>query len=243
MRTILLSSAMVVAMSASAFAQEHPSAKTLDEQLSRVQQGEPAVSGEWKEPAKKPMPVKTAPGGEWPADPALSQRKPVNKQMPAAVAPAAKPVAAQQPAVAPVVAQPAPAPLPIAPDGQIIDSVGGGAIPALPLQAQKSGDVMYLTGGIGDEEMAQLKAEENNYNVRIMMSATGGAYIGDVMVRVIDDKGAVVATSESAGPYFYIQLPAGTYVVEMTSRAGGIKKATVKAPAKAFVKQNVVFAE
>lgn len=50
-------------------------------------------------------------------------------------------------------AEPAPqAALPKAHDGEIIDSVGSGAIPALPLEVQTENGISYLSGGISDEE-------------------------------------------------------------------------------------------
>src|SRR4051812_6936733 len=40
--------------------------------------------------------------------------------------------------------------------GSLIDSVGEGAIPAMPIQAMTNGEITYLSGGISDEELAQL---------------------------------------------------------------------------------------
>ena len=46
-------------------------------------------------------------------------------------------------------------------DGEVIDSIGSDAIPALPLTVMSNGTMKYVTGGVGDEEVAQLKSLES----------------------------------------------------------------------------------
>lgn len=238
MRALLLGSVMALATASTSFAQEDPSSRTLDEQLSRVKQGRPAVTGEWtsNNAAKT---VETSAAGEWPADPKLAQRKQVNA--PAPVIQATPVTDHPQPVKA--VTQEAAA-VPTAPAGNgPIDSIGGGAIPALPLALQTAGDIRFITGGIGDEELAQLKAQENDFNLRLLLTAQHGEYVGDAVVGITDSAGKVLAVSESSGPYFYAHVPPGKYTVEITSREAGIKKLNLNVPSKGAVKQHVVFAE
>jgi hypothetical protein len=171
----------------------------------------------------------------------------VSAMMLAAPAPAAH---AQQPTEWPASAsQPAPAamtPMPVqyrARDGEIIDSAGGDAIPALPLTVMSNGTMKYVTGGIGDEEKAQLQSMENAFNVQMLVATTTGGFIGDVTVKVVDTKDTVLFTVENAGPYFYAGLPAGTYMFEVSTPRGNLKSQKVVAPASGVTKPVVRFTE
>ncbi|MFW0777674.1 MAG: hypothetical protein ACN2B6_08160 [Rickettsiales bacterium] len=116
-------------------------------------------------------------------------------------------------------------------DGEIIDSTGGGAIPALPLTVMSNGTMKYVTGGIGEEELLQLKNMENDFNVRMLIASKDGQFVGDATVRVVDTKDTVLFTVPEAGPYFYVSLPAGKYIFEVTDDTGNLRTVTVKAPA------------
>lgn len=130
--------------------------------------------------------------------------------------------------------------VPVARDGEIIQSEGGDAIPALPLTVFTSKSVKYVTGGVGDEEMAQLKSIENDFNMRVLIAQVDGHYIGDTTVRITDAQGAEVLTVGDAGPYFYASVMPGTYNVEVMTADGRSQKITTKVPhavgAKAVVR-------
>ena len=127
---------------------------------------------------------------------------------------------------------PARANLPVARDGEIIDSVGSGATEALLPVVQTNDGISYISGGIGDEELAELKAQEHNFNVRILISSVSGEYMSDIALRFLGKQNAEVFRIEGVGPYFYANMPAGTYTVEATSPSGAVQKAKVVAPAK-----------
>ena len=124
----------------------------------------------------------------------------------------------------------------------VIDSTGGGAIPSLPLESKTSSGVTYLNGGIGDEEMAQLKSQSGSYNLHVMLSAPSGEYISDVQLQIIDSKGLPLLTVSDAGPYVYAQLKPGHYTLE-TSMVGNsaVKKLKINIPAKGVVKEHIVY--
>jgi hypothetical protein len=123
-----------------------------------------------------------------------------------------------------------------------IDSEGGGAIPALPLTAMQSPTgVNYITGGVGDEELDQLKTQSDNYNLHLLISAQDGAFMSQATVRILDSKGGELLNITDAGPYVYAKLPVGTYTIEVTADGGASKSATAKVPAKGFVKPQVRF--
>jgi len=96
-------------------------------------------------------------------------------------------------------------------------SRGSGAIPALPLEIMKSGTIRYINGGISDEELTQVKAQANHYNMHIMLSAPQGEYISNVRLRVLAEDASTLLDVAEAGPYLYAQLPAGKYTLETTN--------------------------
>lgn len=128
-----------------------------------------------------------------------------------------------------------PAPAPVmnyrARDGEVIRSEGADAIPALPLTVMSNGTMKYVTGGIGEEELAQLKSLENDFNVRMLIAGTDGSFVGDVTVRVVDTKDTVLFTVPDAGPYFYLSLPPADYIFEVSTPRGNMRSVKVKAPA------------
>ncbi len=201
-----------------AVAQEAPNSQTLDEQMQRVQSGQPAVPGTWNQGQSY------APAA---GQPSIQPQTPVAQPASAPVAPvdyyAAKPM--------------------VAPNGEVFDSRGGDAIPALPLEIRTVGNVRYITGGVGDEEKAQLAMVENDYNVRILIAGRAGAFISGAMLRIMDASGNIVLSTDGAGPYLYAAMAPGTYTLEVTAPEGGIRTGKFTAPASGFVKPTMRFTE
>jgi hypothetical protein len=148
----------------------------------------------------------------------------------AALAPAA---GAGTPATAPMIVR--------ARDGEIIESVGGDAIPALPLTVMSNGTMKYVTGGVGQEELAQLKSLEKDFNIQMLIATKQGGFLSDATVRVVDTKDTVLFTVQNAGPYFYLYLPPADYILEVTASDGNMRSIKVKAPASGISKPVVRF--
>lgn len=121
------------------------------------------------------------------------------------------------------------------------DMSDSGAIPALPLDVMTNGLVTYVTGGIGDEELDQLRTVGNNFNLHVLFSSINGEYISNVMVRLLNDKGMEVLSVMNAGPYLYARLEPGHYTVEATDSQGVVKTAKVTVPAKGFARQHIAY--
>lgn len=250
-RRIVVSALLLTGMSTVAMAQEAPYSHTLNEQLSRVRQGQPAIPGS-NQPQRAQAPAALQPSADSSADaaddgvefaPAASDTPaPQAAPVPAAAAAAGKPVSPrvnqmiQYDDAPEVVAAPTPQHLP----SHMIDSVGGGAIPALPLQVQQSGDIKYVTGGVGDEELAQLKAAAGEYNVQILMTSQNGPFLSEMMLRLFSKDNQILVSAENAGPYFYAQLKPGVYTLEMTTPQGNTQYAKFTV-GKGLVKQQVRF--
>lgn len=162
----------------------------------------------------------------------------VPKTNPAAVPETAPAPAAGMQEAAPIITPP------VAPDGEIIQSQGGGAIPALPLQAYKTqSGIQYITGGIGDEELAQLKSVEQYYNVQILIAAISGAYVSGVSVRIKDAAGNEILSVPEAGPYLYTHLAAGSYTMSLTNPLGAVQQGSFTVKEQGAVKPTVRFAD
>ncbi|MEA1051925.1 hypothetical protein U5801_19245 [Lamprobacter modestohalophilus] len=77
--------------------------------------------------------------------------------------------------------------------------------------------IRHISGGVGESERTQLNAMANEFNLHLMFATQGsGEYLSAVQVNVLDTKGSPVLTAVSKGPWFYAQLPAGEYQVEVT---------------------------
>lgn len=96
---------------------------------------------------------------------------------------------------------------------------------AYSLEPQQSGDITFVTGGIGDEERSALQAAKNDYNLSIISAASSGAYVGDTRLVISDLSGRELLDTD-AGPLFYAQLPPGRYVVEGESQ-GQIRRQNI----------------
>ncbi|MBM3115506.1 hypothetical protein [Jeongeupia naejangsanensis] len=86
---------------------------------------------------------------------------------------------------------------------------------ALPVQTQ--GNVSYVSGGVGDEEVAALRAVQGSYNLHLLFVGSNGHYLSGTRVVVKNAKSEAVLDAESTGPYFYAKLPAGRYSVSASN--------------------------
>jgi|GEM_PF-2231370 len=181
-------------------------------------------------PLTQPAPAVGAPK-EWPANQAVVA-KPAAEQAPQPVAPTLQTAPALQPATAQ-------SPYPTS----AIDSVGGGAIPALPLEIMTSGGVVYVSGGIGDEEVDMLKARESEFNVRVLISAGKGEYVSGIGLRFLDSKETPLVQINDAGPYVYAKMQPGSYILETAASNGEHKKSNFTVTGKGTTRLNVLISE
>lgn len=224
----LLTAALVLGSACSAYAQV---AATTAQKPVQADQASPAVAAPQNWPQNS---TGSAAGNA--AAPAPAATAPVAPQDSAPV------VAAPQPAPA---MAPAPAAAPVATPAASanIDSIGGGAIPALPLEIMTSGGVVFVSGGIGDEEMEMLKSREHEFNVKIMLSAPKGEFVSNITLRILDNKDTPLVGIPDAGPYVYAKMQPGTYFIETTGASGEKKKDKIVVTDKGMVKKHYTFNE
>ena len=79
--------------------------------------------------------------------------------------------------------------------------------------------VPYVSGGVGEDALARLKAREKEFNLKLVFTLTEGNYLADVGVSIADASGRPLVEHVTDGPVFMARLPAGTYVV--TARYSG----------------------
>ena len=91
-------------------------------------------------------------------------------------------------------------------------SAASSALPPISTQ----GGIPYLSGGIGSDESAAIKAAASRYSLSVTLAGTQdgrNVYLSSVPVTVKDANGGVVLDVISAGPYLLADLPPGLYRV------------------------------
>ena len=84
---------------------------------------------------------------------------------------------------------------------------------ALP-QARTEQGITYISGGIGHDESAAMKAEAGNYPLSMVFSAgKDNEYLADVRIAIKDEAGKEVLNAVSDGPIMLVKVPAGTYSI------------------------------
>lgn len=77
-------------------------------------------------------------------------------------------------------------------------------------------DVKYVTGGVGDDERAEIEAAKSEYNVYILNAKKSGEYVEDTRTVISRKNGKTLepVLDVLAGPLLYVELAPGSYVVE-----------------------------
>lgn len=89
------------------------------------------------------------------------------------------------------------------------------APPVAELKPVVQGDVTYLCGGIGEQEIAFMKREAKDYDLMLTFAARNGAYLADVDVNIADTKGNSVLQANCDAPIMLVDLPrSGNYRVQ-----------------------------
>ena len=86
------------------------------------------------------------------------------------------------------------------------------ALPAV----QTQGDVKFLSGGIGSDEIAAIKSASRDYPLTLQFSASTGAFLASVAVSIRDAAGKVVLDTVAEGPFLLVNLGPGRYRVKAT---------------------------
>lgn len=86
---------------------------------------------------------------------------------------------------------------------------------ALP-PAHHTGNISYLSGGIGSDQSAAFKAAMPRYPLSLefaRQSANGNEYLANVPVKIADAHGQPLVSTRADGPFMLVTLPNGHYVI------------------------------
>lgn len=95
---------------------------------------------------------------------------------------------------------------------------------AQSIEVKTYGGVSYMSGGIGLDEREALEMMGRNYNLKLVFAVRQGNYLSDVKVLITGTGGNIALEAVSDGPWFYAQLPPGTYRVSATTLGKMITK-------------------
>lgn len=84
------------------------------------------------------------------------------------------------------------------------------------LEVQESGNVRWVTGGVGQQERQQIQTMAKDFNLSLLFSSTEGHFFGSTKVLITDSASNTVMDSQAKGPYFFVDLPKGDYQVAAT---------------------------
>jgi len=85
---------------------------------------------------------------------------------------------------------------------------------AAPVVQGAQSAISFVSGGVGENSMAALKAREKEFNLKLVFTLNEGNYLADVGVRITDAAGKPVIEHVTDGPIFMARLPSGAYTVQ-----------------------------
>jgi hypothetical protein len=104
--------------------------------------------------------------------------------------------------------------------------VGTALAEPLHIQQQSQGEVRFVSGGVGVDEVNAMRAMRADFNLSLLFSVQGsGEYVSDVKVQITDQRGQEVLETISEGPMLWAQLKPGRYTVRV-DRDGKIVRKT-----------------
>ena len=90
--------------------------------------------------------------------------------------------------------------------------------------------VTFLTGGVTQQELADIRMKRRLYNVQVLTAARpSGAHLSDVKLVISTTKGEPVLDVVMEGPYLLANLEPGTYDFEGTYQGKSQKQRVVVA--------------
>ena len=102
------------------------------------------------------------------------------------------------------------------------------ADPLPPMQSQ--GDVQFVTGGIGQDEVDAMKQAEAQFPLTLEFATSAekpapdasAPFVSDAAVDIRDAQGRGVLSTRSDGPLLLVRLPSGSYTIE--AQWNGVRK-------------------
>lgn len=95
-------------------------------------------------------------------------------------------------------------------------------------KVQTQGNITYISGGIGEDEAAAIKAESKSWPLSIEFSkhlVSQDLWVAQVYLRILDSKGKALFDTTVDGPIFLGKVPPGNY--ELLATYQGVMKRRV----------------
>lgn len=110
----------------------------------------------------------------------------------------------------------------------------GGALLAASLDAsaaivegQTANNRRYVSGGIGQGEVDQLKQMADQFSLQLIVASRSGAYLADMQVSITFANGQKILDAPLDAPWLLIDLVPGTYKVFVTHPSGQSQERSV----------------
>lgn len=79
-----------------------------------------------------------------------------------------------------------------------------------------AGNVTYVSGGVGEESIEQLRSIAGDFNLKLVFALKSGEFLAGVEVAIADAAGKPLLQVSSDGPWLLVKLPAGRYKISAT---------------------------
>lgn len=93
-------------------------------------------------------------------------------------------------------------------------------------------NVPFLSGGVGEDSMAELTAREKEFDLKLFLVGQSGSYLSDIRITITDAGGKGVLLTTSEGPVLLANLPAGTYSVKAQKNGHTLEQKLSVTPGK-----------
>jgi hypothetical protein len=100
---------------------------------------------------------------------------------------------------------------------------GAVASPAAAVPAKQYQGIDYVTGGVGEDEAAALRAVASRYSMRAEFTSSSGEFLSGVKLLLRQVDGTLVFSATTDGPYLYAQIPPGRY--RLSAVSDGVERA------------------
>lgn len=82
-----------------------------------------------------------------------------------------------------------------------------------PVDLHNPNNIRFLSGGVGADEQAEMKAAEADYPLKVTFASPDGAFLSDVQVDIKDAKGIDILSLLTDGPILLVDLKPGSYTL------------------------------
>lgn len=108
----------------------------------------------------------------------------------------------------------------------LISALTGPRAHAAEEKIMTSGQVKFVSGGVGVESDARMQALSKQFNLRLLFAAKDGHYLADVALTITDARGARILDTVAEGPWLLATIAPGKYVIAATYAGTTVTRST-----------------